>query len=246
MTTELPCPCGIRRNWPIIRLAVISSRLQIVIGALIRQGSGGGLVHLFLVFGEEVLVDLGSGGGQSRGGNELKLGVANKLAGEPQEGLFEVVVGLGGDIVVLEVLLAVESDRLGLDLALLHVDLVTAEYDGNVLANTDEITVPVGNVLVGNAGGNIKHDDTALAVDVVTVTETTELLLASSIPDIELNLTKVGRETEGVDLDTEGSKVLLLEFTSQVALDKGGLACATITDKHELEGRSLLLSHFEM
>jgi hypothetical protein len=102
--------------------------------------------------------------------------------------------------------------------------------------------VPVGNVLVGNAGGNIKHDDTALAVDVVTVTETTELLLASSIPDIELNLTKVllfvscrasylfgtrlatyGRETEGVDLDTEGSKVLLLEFSSQVALDKGGL-----------------------
>jgi hypothetical protein len=69
-----------------------------------------------------------------------KLGVANKLAGEPQEGLFEVVVGLGGDIVVLEVLLAVESDRLGLDLALLHVDLVTAENDGNVLANTDEIT----------------------------------------------------------------------------------------------------------
>jgi hypothetical protein len=27
---------------------------------------------------------------------------------------------------------------------------------------------------------------------------------------------------------------------------KTHLACATITDKHELEGRSLLLSHFEM
>lgn len=51
--------------------------------------------------------------------------------------------------------------------------------------------MPVGNVLVGDAGGNIEHDDTALAVDVVTVTETTELLLAGGIPDIELDLTKV-------------------------------------------------------
>lgn len=33
-----------------------------------------------------------------------------------------------------------ESDGLGLDLALLNVDLVTAENNGNVLADTDEIT----------------------------------------------------------------------------------------------------------
>lgn len=53
--------------------------------------------------------------------------------------------------------------------------------------------MPVGNVLVGNAGGDIEHDDTALAVDVVTVTETTELLLTGGIPDIELDLAEVLR-----------------------------------------------------
>jgi hypothetical protein len=42
-----------------------------------------------------------------------------------QERLLEVVVGLGGDVVVLEVFLAVESDGLGLDFALLDIDLVT-------------------------------------------------------------------------------------------------------------------------
>lgn len=70
-----------------------------------------------------------------------ELGVADKLASEPKEGLLEVVVGLGGDVVVLEVLLAVEGDGLGLDLALLHVDLVTSEDDGDVLADTDEVTL---------------------------------------------------------------------------------------------------------
>ena len=57
-----------------------------------------------------------------------------------QERLLKVVVGLCGDIVVLEVLLAVESDGLGLDLTLLHVDFVATKDDGNVLANTDEVT----------------------------------------------------------------------------------------------------------
>lgn len=66
-------------------------------------------------------------------------GVADQLASEPQERLLEVVVGLGGDVVVLQVLLAVEGDSLGLDLALLDVDLVTAEDDGDTLADTDEV-----------------------------------------------------------------------------------------------------------
>ena len=51
--------------------------------------------------------------------------------------------------------------------------------------------MPVGDVLVGDTGSNIEHDDTGLAVDIVAITETTELLLTSGIPDIELNGTQV-------------------------------------------------------
>ena len=65
--------------------------------------------------------------------------VADELPCEPQEGLLEVVVGLGGDVVVLEVLLSVEGDGLCLYLALFDVDLVTGEDDGDVLADTDQV-----------------------------------------------------------------------------------------------------------
>lgn len=51
--------------------------------------------------------------------------------------------------------------------------------------------MPVRNVLVRNARGDIEHDDTALAVDVITVSQTTKFLLAGSVPDIELNLAVV-------------------------------------------------------
>ena len=51
--------------------------------------------------------------------------------------------------------------------------------------------MPVGDVLVGDTGSDIEHDDTALSVDVVTVTETTELLLTCGVPNIELNLAEV-------------------------------------------------------
>lgn len=45
--------------------------------------------------------------------------------------------------------------------------------------------MPVGDVLVGDAGCHIKHDDAALSVNVVTITKTTKLLLAGGIPDIK-------------------------------------------------------------
>jgi hypothetical protein len=51
--------------------------------------------------------------------------------------------------------------------------------------------VPVGDVLVRDTGGHVEHDDSALAVDVVSITQTTELLLASSVPHVELDLAEV-------------------------------------------------------
>ena len=52
-------------------------------------------------------------------------------------------------------------------------------------------TMPVGNILVGNSGCDIKHDDAGLSVDVVSIPETTKLLLTCSIPNIESDLTQV-------------------------------------------------------
>lgn len=46
--------------------------------------------------------------------------------------------------------------------------------------------MPVGNVLVGDSGCDVEHDYTALAVDVVPISETTKFLLSCGIPDIEL------------------------------------------------------------
>lgn len=44
-----------------------------------------------------------------------------------------------------------EGDGLGLDLALLDIDLVASEDDGDVLADTDKITWRVGLVIFPEA-----------------------------------------------------------------------------------------------
>jgi hypothetical protein len=56
--------------------------------------------------------------------------------------------------------------------------------------------VPVGDVLVGNARRDIKHDDAALPIDVVTVSQTAEFLLTCSVPYIEVDLAKVLRSDQ--------------------------------------------------
>ena len=59
--------------------------------------------------------------------------------------------------------LPVENDGLCLDLPVLDVDLVSGEDDGDVFAHSDQISVPVGDVLVGHSGGYVEHDDGTLA-----------------------------------------------------------------------------------
>ena len=51
--------------------------------------------------------------------------------------------------------------------------------------------MPIGDVLVGDTGGDVEHNDAALALDIVTITEATEFLLASSVPHVETDGTEV-------------------------------------------------------
>lgn len=77
----------------------------------------------------------------------------------------------------------------------LDVDLVSTKNNGNVLADTFEITMPIWDVLIGDAGSDVEHDDTALALDIVTITEATKLLLTSGIPHVEADRAKVRCES---------------------------------------------------
>lgn len=134
-----------------------------------------------------------------------------------------------------------ESDLLGLDLAIFDFDFVADENNGDVLANASQVTMPVGNVFVRDTRSDIKHDDSALPLDVVPVAKPTELLLSRGIPYIEFDRTTVGVEKEWVHFNPKRGDIFLFEFTSQVTFHKGSLANATISDENKFEFRSLLI-----
>jgi len=67
------------------------------------------------------------------------------------------------------------------------------KFSSHMILTWIELTVPVGNILVGNARGNIEHNDATLSVDVVSVTKTSEFLLSCGVPDVELDITQVLR-----------------------------------------------------
>jgi len=56
-----------------------------------------------------------------------------------------------------------EDNGLSFDFSILDVDFVSTEYNRDVLAYTHEISVPVGYVLVRDAGSHVKHDNSTLA-----------------------------------------------------------------------------------
>ena len=132
-----------------------------------------------------------------------------------------------------------KGNGLGLDLAIPNVHLVAAQHDGHVLAHAGQITVPVGDVLVGDAGGDVEHDDSTLALDVVAVPEAAEFLLAGGVPDVEDDWSVVGVEGEWVYFYAVCGYVLFLEFAALVTLDEGGFAGAAVAHEHEFEGWSV-------
>lgn len=82
----------------------------------------------------------------------------------------------------------------------LLADGATSEGQGRAPA---EVAVPGGDVLVGEAGGDVEHDDGALAVDVVAVAQPAKLLLTRRVPAEEAQLATVGREVQRVHLHAD-------------------------------------------
>jgi hypothetical protein len=71
------------------------------------------------------------------GFNESQVRVSNESSEEPDEWLLKLIVALGRDIVVLEVLLSVEGDLLGFDLSVLDINLISNKDDRDVLTDSD-------------------------------------------------------------------------------------------------------------
>lgn len=97
--------------------------------------------------------------------DKVKARVSNELSGNPEERLLEVVVTLGAEFIVLQRLFSVESNGLGFDLTILDVNLVSTENNGDVLTDTNKITMPLRNILVGHTTGDIKHDNCGISLD---------------------------------------------------------------------------------
>mmetsp|Transcript_12107 Transcript_12107/g.20095 ORF Transcript_12107/g.20095 Transcript_12107/m.20095 type:complete len:238 (-) Transcript_12107:71-784(-) len=221
--------------------------LQIII-VVLRKWLSGCCSQLLFVASLGLVIDLKLRRLESRSLNKVKLIVSTELARQPQKRFFKIVVGLGRDIVILEVLLSVEGNLLGLDLSVLDFNLISAENNRDVFADASQVTVPVRNVLVGNARGDVEHDDRTLPLNVVPVTQTTKLLLTSSIPDVEFDRSAVCMKGQRVDFYTKSSYIFLFKFSSQVTLHKSRLTNTSITNEDQFEFRNVLfgLSHFDI
>ena len=133
-----------------------------------------------------------------------------------------------------------EGNLLGLDFPVFDIDLVTDKHNWYVFADTCEVLVPLWHVTVGDARANIEHNNSAISSYVVTITKTAKFLLTSCVPNIEFDLPMISEERHWMHFDSKCCDVLLLEFSSQVTLDKGSLADTTVSYEHEFEFWNLL------
>lgn len=94
----------------------------------------------------------------------------------------------------LEVLFPVEDDRLGLDLAIFDIHFVTTENNWDILTDSDQVPVPIGDVLVGDAGSDIEHDDSTVGLNIVTVSQPSKLFLPCCVPHIKSGIRQLYKQ----------------------------------------------------
>ena len=88
------------------------------------------------------------------------------------------------------------------NLSVLLVDFVSNKHDGDVFTDPGETSIPFGNVLVGDSGGDVEHHNSSMGSDIIAFTKPSQLLLPGGVPEIELNGSPVGVEDDRVDIDT--------------------------------------------
>lgn len=96
-----------------------------------------------------------------------------------------------------------EGNTLGLNFAVLYVDLVANQDHWDVFADADQVSMPVGHVFVCYTSCHVEHDDGAVALNVVAITEASKFLLSGCVPNIEANLSTSRVESERVDFNSE-------------------------------------------
>lgn len=144
----------------------------------------------------------------------MEIGVPNQLPCKIQKWLFIIVIAFGRDLMVLKVLLPVECYLFWLHLPVLDINFITTQNNRNVFTHPAEISIPSRNVLVSQPGRDIEHYDSALSVNVVPVSKTTEFFLSRGIPAIESDNPPVGVEVQRMYFDSDSGFVFLLELSS--------------------------------
>ena len=118
-----------------------------------------------------------------------------------------------------------KRDRFRSHLTVSHVHFIPAQHNRNVFAHARDVSVPRRHVLIRRSRRHVEHDNRALAVNVISISQPAEFLLTGSIPAIESNRPAVGVKIERVHRHANRGEVFLLKLTSQVTLDERRFTC---------------------
>ena len=136
---------------------------------------------------------------------------------------------------------AVKLDLSGVHFAIsAGVDFVTHQHNRNVGADAGHITVPVGDVLVGDACRDVKHDDGTLTFDVVPVTKTSKFFLARRVPDVETSGAVVCFKIDASDFDAERGSVKFAKVVGHNFFYPRCFPNSTVADEYQFPFRNNL------
>lgn len=143
----------------------------------------------------------------------------------------------------LQILFPVENNSFCFDFSVFDIHFVTTQNNRDAFTNAYQVSMPVGDIFVSDAGRNVEHNYGALSLDIVSVSKSSKFFLTGCIPYVKSDRPTVCVEYEGMHFNAKRSYVSFLELSSQMSFDECGLASASVPNQDAFECGHII-SHF--
>ncbi len=101
--------------------------------------------------------------------------------------------------------------------------------------------MPFRNISVSFSLSEVKHDDRAFTVNIITFSQISELLLTCSVPNIESNWTVGGLKIDWSHVSSFGRNIRFLEVTCHMSFGEGCFADSSVSNQNQFKRWYVLL-----
>lgn len=120
--------------------------------------------------------------------------ISNQFAKYVQKGLCALIVRRRWDIIILQILFTMKHYVFRLHLPINHISFISHQHNGNTIAHSHQIFIPIWNLSIGCPRREVEHYDGCVGTQIEPISQPPTACVAYCIPNAKIDWALIGLE----------------------------------------------------